>query len=118
MATILIVDDSKFMRMRCVTLVRKLGHDTIEAGDGEQAIETYKRTSPNAVLLDITMPKKDGLEALEEIIAFDPDANIVMVTAVNQKAPALQAMKAGARGIVNKPYRPEQVQTALQKLVA
>ena len=81
MATILIVDDSAFMRMRCVANVQQLGHETLEAVDGAEAIEMYKQQSPQAVLLDITMPNVDGLTALKEIMAFDPTARVAMGTA-------------------------------------
>lgn len=117
MATVLIVDDSAFMRMRCVSNVKELGHETIEAGDGAEAIATYKERKPNAVLLDITMPGVDGLEALREIIAFDSNAKVAMVTAMGQQGIVMEALKAGARDFVVKPFEPDRVKATLEKLL-
>lgn len=118
MATVLIVDDSAFMRMRCAASVKELGYEIVEAGDGAEAIEVYKKTKPIAVLLDITMPNVDGLAALKEIMAFDPNARVAMVSAMGQQGMVMEAIKAGAREFVVKPFEPERVQAALQKLVA
>jgi two-component system chemotaxis response regulator CheY len=117
MAMVLVADDSKFMRMRCVAMVQELGHETVEACDGIQAIALYKRTQPQAVLLDITMPKVDGLAALSEIMAFDPSARVAMVTAVNQQAIAMQAMQSGAKDLVVKPFHPDKLKATVQKLL-
>ncbi len=118
MAKILVVDDSAFMRMRNATLLKELGHDVIEAGDGAQAVEVYKQQKPDAVLMDITMPVMDGLEALKNILGHDPAAKVAMVTAMGQQAIVMEAIKAGARDFVVKPFDPERVQAALNKLVA
>ncbi len=118
MATILVVDDSAFMRMRCVATVKELGHETIEAGDGQEAIEVYKEQQPQAVLLDITMPNTDGLTALREILALDPDAKVAMVTAMGQQGMVMEAIKAGAKDFVVKPFEPARIKSALEKLVA
>lgn len=118
MTTVLIVDDSAFMRMRSTSLVQGLGYQTVEACDGREAVEVYRRSRPQAVLMDITMPKADGLAALREIMDFDPNANVAMVTAVNQQGPTMEALKAGARAFVVKPFQPESVKAALMKLTA
>ena len=118
MATILVVDDSAFMRMRCVATVKELGHETIEAGDGQEAIDVYKDQKPQAVLLDITMPNVDGLTALREILALDPDAKVAMVTAMGQQGMVMEAIKAGAKDFVVKPFDPDRIKAALDKLVA
>ncbi len=117
MAKILVVDDSAFVRMRNVSLLKELGHETLEAGDGSQAVETYKQAKPDAVLLDITMPVMDGLEALREILAFDSSAKVAMVTAMGQQKTVMEAIKAGARDFVVKPFDPERLKAALKKLV-
>ena len=117
MATVLVVDDSAFMRMRCVATVKEMGHETVEAGDGIEAIDIYKKTKPEAVLMDITMPGMDGLTALKEIMAFDSNACVAMVTAMGQQSMVMEAIKAGAREFIVKPFEPERVKTALSKLI-
>ena len=74
MAKILIADDAAFMRMKSASLVKELGHDVVEAEDGAEAVKVYQAESPDAVLMDITMPNMDGMEALQEILKLDPDA--------------------------------------------
>lgn len=118
MATVLVVDDSAFMRMRCAASVKEVGYDVVEAGDGAEAIALYKKEKPAAVLMDITMPGVDGLAALKEIIAFDPNARIAMVSAMGQQGLVMEAIKSGAKEFVVKPFEPARVQAALQKLVA
>ena len=118
MATVLIVDDAAFMRMRSATLLKELGHDVLEAGDGAQAIEVYKSSRPEAVLMDITMPVVDGITALKEILAFDPGAKVAMVTAMGQQSIVMEAIKAGARDFVVKPFDADRLRAALNRLVA
>lgn len=117
MATVLVVDDSAFMRMRSASVVKELGYDVLEAGDGREAVDAYKRARPDAVLMDITMPNMDGLAALAEILAFDPQAKVAMVTAMGQQSIVMEAIKAGARDFVVKPFDPERVKAALKKLI-
>ena len=117
MATILVVDDSSFMRMRCASTVQELGYETLEAGDGAEAIQTYKDQKPAAVLMDITMPGIDGLQALKEIMTIDPNARIAMVTAMGQQSMVIEAMKSGAKDFVVKPFEPDRVKAALAKLL-
>jgi len=115
MSKIMIVDDAQFMRMRIAKLLTKHGYDTVEAGDGEEAVQTYRSTRPDAVLMDITMPRKDGISALAEIREFDPRAIIIMLTALGQQSMILAAMKAGASDFLVKPYNSERVTKALQR---
>lgn len=117
MATVLVVDDSAFMRMRCVAIVKEQGHEVVEAGDGSEAVDIYKQKKPQAVLMDITMPNMDGLAALKEMIAFDPSARIAMVSAMGQQGMVMEAVKAGARDFVVKPFEPDRVKATLQKLL-
>ncbi|MBN1993369.1 MAG: response regulator [Anaerolineae bacterium] len=115
--TIMIVDDAQFMRMRVHKLLTEHGYDVIEAEDGEAAVHAYRSANPDAVLMDITMPRKDGLAALAEIQAFDPQAKVIMLTALGQQAMVLQAMKAGAKDFLVKPYDPDKVIKTLQKVL-
>lgn len=118
MAKILVVDDAAFMRMRCSKLLTENGHEVIEAGTGREAVEQYKKTSPDAVLLDITMPDMDGLTALKEIRAHDSDARVAMVTAMGQQSIVMEALQAGARDFVVKPFDASRVLAAVEKLIA
>ena len=117
MAKILIADDAAFMRMRSSTLLKELGHEVVEASDAE-AVSKFKSEHPDAVLLDITMPVMDGLEALRTILADDPNARVAMVTAMGQQQIIMEAIKAGARDFVVKPFDADRIQAALWKLVA
>ena len=118
MARVLVVDDSAFLRMRNAALVEGLGHEVIEAGDGAAAVEAYKASQPDAVLMDITMPGMDGIEALRAILAFDGNARIAMVTAMGQQSVVMEAMQAGARDYIVKPFELDRVRGALARLVA
>lgn len=117
MAKILVVDDAAFMRLRVVKLLAEAGHDVVEAENGRLALEAYKRDRPDAVLMDITMPEMDGLEALEEIRKVDPEARIAMLTAMGQQSIVLDAIKRGARDFVVKPFAPDRVLAAVSKLL-
>ena len=85
MAKIMLVDDSAFMRVKCVKLLTSNGYEVVEATNGAEAIEQYEVQRPDVVLLDITMPDMDGLTALRELIKLDPDARVAMVTALDQQ---------------------------------
>ena len=117
MAKVLIADDAAFMRMRCATLLKELGHDVVEVEDGAQAVDAYKGGGFDAVLLDITMPVMDGMEALRAIIDHDPNAKVAMVTALGQQKVIMDAIKIGAKDFVVKPFDAERIQAALWKLV-
>ena len=118
MAKILVVDDAAFMRMRCSKLLTENGHEVVEAGTGREAVDQYRNTSPDAVLLDITMPDMDGLSALKEIRAVDGDARVAMVTAMGQQSIVMEALQAGAKDFVVKPFDADRVLAAVDKLVA
>ncbi|MFN8557080.1 MAG: response regulator [Dehalococcoidia bacterium] len=117
MAKVLLVDDAAFMRMRCARLLKEEGHEVIEASNGMEAVEMYKTHQPDAVLMDITMPEMDGLEALRAIKALDDHAKVAMLTAMGQQAIVIEAIKCGARDFVVKPFERERVLTAVAKLV-
>ena len=117
MATILIADDAAFMRMRYRRLLEQRGHSVVEAADGRQAVEVYAEHRPDAVLLDITMPLMDGLEALKEIKHLDPAARVRMVTALGQQRVVMEALQAGARDFVLKPCEADRVMAAVWRLL-
>ena len=118
MARILVVDDAAFMRMRCKKLLIQLGHEVTEAATGTQAVAAYKANPPDMVLLDITMPDMDGITALKEIRAFDPNARVAMVTAMGQQSMVMEALKAGARDFVIKPFDQDRVLAAINKIMS
>lgn len=115
MAKVLIVDDSAFMRQRCAALLGQLGHEFIEAANGTLAVEVYEQASPDAVLLDITMPGVDGLTALRNIMALDPKARVVMVSAMGQQGVMMEALREGAKDFITKPFEQSRVKSALER---
>lgn len=118
MATILVVDDAAFMRMRMSKILSEAGYDVIQAENGLEAVEKYKASRPDAVLMDITMPEMDGLTALKEIKSHDPAARVAMVTALGQQQIVLEAVKSGAKDFLVKPCEGERVLAAVSKLCA
>jgi two-component system chemotaxis response regulator CheY len=117
MAKILVVDDAAFLRGRVRQVLIGAGHGVIEAENGKDAVAAYRREQPDVVLLDVTMPEMDGIEALGEIRRHDPDARIAMVTAVGQEETIRKALRLGARDFVVKPFRPERILDAIDKLL-
>ena len=118
MPKVLVVDDAQFLRVRLTRILTEHGYDILEAENGDRAIAQYEANAPDAVLLDITMPEKDGLEVLREIRGKHPDARVVMLTALGQQSIVLEAIKAGARDFIVKPFEQERVLSALQKALA
>src|SRR3954469_11891371 len=116
-AKILIADDAAFMRMRCGKMLQSHGHTVVEAENGREAVEKFTSEAVDVVLLDITMPEMDGLTALKEIKKLDPNARVAMVTAIGQQQIVLEALQAGARDFVVKPFQPERVLAAVEKLL-
>lgn len=118
MATLLVVDDAAFMRMRCTKLLSENGYTVIEAENGLQAVRKYEEAHPDGVLLDITMPEMDGLAALKEIRKIDPNARVTMVTAMGQQAMVMDALKSGAKDFVLKPFQSDRVLAAVKKMLS
>ena len=118
MAKVLVVDDAAFMRARAAKVLQENGHEVVQAENGADAVRQYSAHKPDAVLMDITMPEMDGLAALKEIKKLDPTARVAMVTAMGQQAIVMEALKAGAKDFVLKPFQPDRVLGALQKLLA
>jgi two-component system chemotaxis response regulator CheY len=117
MAKILIVDDAAFMRMRSKKMLEQSGHNVVEAATGSQAVDMYKESKPDMVLMDITMPDMDGLTALKEIRKLDPNAKVAMVTAMGQQSIVMEALKAGAMDFVVKPFEPDRMLATVKKLL-
>ena len=105
MKKVLIVDDGSFMRILIKGMLVKHGYEVVgEAEDGNIAVEKYKELKPDLVTMDITMPNKDGICALKEIMAFDENANVFMVSAMGQDTYVKEAIVSGARGFIVKPF--------------
>jgi two-component system chemotaxis response regulator CheY len=118
MARVLVVDDAAFMRKMVTDALTGGGHEIVgEAGNGVEAISQYQELRPDVMTLDITMPEKDGLAALKEIMALDPGAKVVMCSALGQESKVLEAVKSGAKDFVVKPFQPERVLSAINKAV-
>lgn len=110
MAKILVVDDSAFMRKILISTLKKEGYeDIVEGENGVEAVEKFKSDKPDLVLLDVVMEKKEGIDALKEIIAADATAKVVMVTAVGQEQMVREAMSSGAKGYIVKPFNADKV---------
>ena len=114
---ILIVDDAAFMRMMIKDILTKNGFEVVgEAADGVQAIEKYNELKPDLVTMDITMPEMDGIAALKEIKAKDPNAIIIMCSAMGQQAMVIDAIQAGAKDFIVKPFQADRVIEAIQSI--
>jgi|GEM_PF-1112500 len=108
--TFLVVDDSKFSRGILTDILKNEGYTIVgEANDGYEAIDMVKEKSPSFVFMDITMPKMDGLTAVKEILKINPNINIIMCSALSQKRVIVEAIKAGAKDFVIKPYKKENI---------
>ena len=119
MAKIMLVDDAAFMRMMVKDALTKAGYtDLVEAQDGADAVEKFTEINPDLVIMDITMPNKDGLEALKEIKAAHPNANIVMCSAMGQEAMVIEAIKSGAKDFIVKPFKPDRILATAEKILS
>ena len=118
MAKILIVDDAAFMRKVIRDTLTKSGYTELyEAVDGADAVEKYGEISPDLVLMDITMPNMDGLEALKAIRAKDSNANVVMCSAMGQEAMVMEAVQAGIKDFIVKPFQRARLLQAVTSIV-
>lgn len=115
MPRILVVDDAEFMRLRLSKLLASNGYEVIEAADGQQAVERYRELKPDLVLMDITMPVMDGIAAVKGIKQVDPSATIIMCSALGQQSMVIEAVKAGAKDFVVKPFEPDKILAAIKK---
>ena len=116
---ILIVDDAAFMRMMIKNILTDNGYEIAgEAGNGMEAVEQYKELEPDLVTMDITMPELDGIEAVEQILAFDNSAKIIMCSAMGQKAMVIEAIEIGAKDFIVKPFNADRVIEAVEKVLS
>jgi two-component system, chemotaxis family, chemotaxis protein CheY len=119
MARVLVVDDAAFMRKLLTDALVSGGHEVVgEAGNGIEAVARWQELRPELTTLDITMPEKDGLSALAEIMAIDPSAKIIMCSALGQEGKVLEAVRLGAKDFVVKPFQPPRVLEAVDKALA
>lgn len=112
---ILITDDSAFMRTIVKNALREIQAEVLEAENGDVAVELYRQYQPDLVLLDIIMPVKNGVMALQEIKAINPQAKVILVTSVGQEEMIAKAKELGANNFVAKPFKPEELITAVQE---
>ena len=115
---ILICDDAAFMRMMIKDILTKNGYNIVgEAENGAKAVEKYAELKPDLVLMDITMPEMDGIEALKKIKSADANASIIMCSAMGQQAMVIESIQSGAKDFIVKPFQADRVLEAVQKVV-
>ena len=113
----MIVDDANFMRVMLRDVLTSEGYEVVgEAKDGEEAVEQYKKLKPDLVTMDIVMPLKSGIDAVKEIINFDRNANIIMCSALGQEPLVVEAINAGAKDYIVKPFEPDKVIEMVKKV--
>ena len=118
MARILVADDASFMRQMIREIVEEAGHQVVaEASDGIEAIEQFKKHHPDLVTMDIVMPRRSGIDAVKGIIEVDPEACVVMCSALGQETLVQEALQAGARDFIVKPFKPDAVTATLRKVL-
>lgn len=118
MANILVVDDAAFMRMMVKDILIKGGHQVVgEAANGAEAVEQYGKLKPDLVTMDITMPIMEGIEAVKLIKQADPQAKIIMCSAMGQQGMVVQAIQAGAKDFIVKPFQADRVLDAIKKVI-
>jgi len=117
MKRVLIVDDAAFMRVSIKNMLAKNGYEVIgEAENGRVAIQKFIELSPDIVTMDITMPEMDGLASLKKILAINPSASIVMISAMGQESMVREAVLSGAKGFIVKPFKEDVILSALGNL--
>ena len=116
---ILICDDAAFMRMMIKDILTKNGYTVAgEAENGAKAVEKYTELKPDLVLMDITMPEMDGIQALKKIRELDPKASVIMCSAMGQQAMVIESIQSGAKDFIDKPFQADRVLEAVRKVVA
>ncbi|GIM44621.1 chemotaxis protein CheY [Collibacillus ludicampi] len=118
MARIMIVDDAAFMRSLLRQLLTSNGHEVVaEASNAEEAVRKYQEIQPDLVTMDITMPDMDGIEGLKRILGLDPHAKVIMCSAMGQQAMVVEAIKAGAKDFIVKPFDSKRVIEAIESVL-
>ena len=118
MARVLVADDASFMRQMIREIVEAEGHEVVgEASDGDEAVEEFKRLHPDVVTMDIVMPRRSGIDAVKGIVALDPSVCIVMCSALGQETLVKEALQAGAKDFIVKPFKPDAVVATLGKVL-
>ncbi|MDO4719295.1 MAG: response regulator [Peptostreptococcaceae bacterium] len=115
---ILLVDDAAFMRMMLKDILVKNGYEVLgEAENGVKAVEKYKELNPDLVIMDITMPEMDGIEAVKEIKKVNPAASIIMCSAMGQQSMVIEAIQSGAKDFIVKPFQADRIIEAVRKVI-
>lgn len=118
MARVLVVDDAAFMRMTIKKMIESDGYTVVgEAENGVEAVQKYMELQPDAVLLDITMPEMNGVDALKRIKEFDPKAKVIICSAMGQQAMVAQAVQSGAKDFIVKPFEKDRLVAALKRVL-
>ena len=116
MARVLIADDASFMRQMIREIIEPEGHEVVgEATNGIEAVDLYNELSPDLVTMDIVMPKRSGIDAVKAILAEHPTACVVMCSALGQETLVTEALQAGARDFIVKPFKPDSVISTIAK---
>jgi len=117
MPKILIADDDELLRVQTARMLAVEGYSVVEADNGAKAVDVYKNEKPDAVLLDVAMPEKDGLAALKEILAVNPKAKVIMLASPGQETKILEAVRMGAKDYIIKPFEGERAVAAIRKIL-
>ena len=118
-ARVLIVDDALFMRTMLRNIFVESGFEVVgEAANGNEGVQKYRELAPDLTTMDIVMPEKNGIEALKQIVALDARARVVMCSALGQESLIIEALEAGARDFIVKPFKPAKVVEVAQKVLA
>jgi two-component system, chemotaxis family, chemotaxis protein CheY len=115
---VLVVDDAVVMRMMIKNILSKQGYEVVEAQSGIDAVEKYRTVRPDVVTMDMVMPDMDGISAVRQIIAEDPSAKIVMCTSMGQQQLVVEAVQAGAKSFITKPFQPPKILETIEKVLA
>jgi two-component system chemotaxis response regulator CheY len=116
--TVLVCDDAAFMRSMLRDILSRAGLEVVgEAQTGVEAVQLYRQLRPDLITIDILMPDKGGIDAVKEIVEFDPNARVLMCSALGQQSLVVAAIQAGARDFVVKPFQPSRVLEAVQRVL-